>query len=73
MNITKLQEKVKIQQQEEAQHKDNITNLRKEINEMKKRTTRTTATEKNITKEVLYLRLNDHHLSACFGTIMTQL
>ena len=71
MNITELQEKVKIQQQKEAQHKDNITNLRKEINEMKKRTTRTTATEKNITKEVLYLRLNDHHLHAYFGMIMT--
>ena len=36
MNIIKLQEKVKIQQQNEAQHKDNITNLRKEINEIKK-------------------------------------
>ena len=43
MNIIKLQEKVKIQQQNEAQHKDNITNLRKEINE-KKKTKKTTIT-----------------------------
>ena len=43
MNIIKLQEKVKIQQQNEAQHKDNITNLRKEINETKK-TKKTTIT-----------------------------
>ena len=43
MNIIKLQEKVKIQQQNEAQHKDNITNLRTEINEIKK-TKKTTIT-----------------------------
>ena len=43
MNIIKLQGKVKIQQQNEAQHKDNITNLRKEINEIKK-TKKTTIT-----------------------------
>ena len=44
MNITELQEKVKIQQQNEAQHKDNITNLRKEINEIKKKLKKTTIT-----------------------------
>ena len=27
----------------------------------------------NISKEVLYLRWNEHHLSAYFGTLMTQL
>ena len=43
MNIIKLQEKVKIQQQNEAQHKDNTTNLRKEINEIRK-TKKTTIT-----------------------------
>ena len=32
MNITKLQEKAKIQHKNEAQYKENITNLRRQIN-----------------------------------------
>ena len=35
MNKTELQEEVKIYHKNEAQYKENITNLRKEINEIK--------------------------------------
>ena len=35
MNKTELQEEVKIHRKNEAQYKENLTNLRKEINEIK--------------------------------------
>ena len=51
MNKTKIQEEVKIHRKNEARYKENITNLRKEINETIEELRRITLNELRLLKE----------------------